>query len=164
MKTSHPWLGIIHPGPWTQLPPAPPPVAPPRSRSFSNLQGPWYRPRVAPPNPFGELLEGKTCEEAAKREPPGCPGDAERSDDPPDKPVPPKRRESANAAAASSEGAGCTNRCSGGSQPETQDTLPRSVSVPALTSAPCQSSTEAGDESVTSKQSKVGPEANAQQQ
>ncbi|XP_029014373.1 MICAL-like protein 1 isoform X2 [Betta splendens] len=158
VKTSHPWLGIIHPGPWTQLPPAPPPLAPPRSRSLFNLQEPWYRPRVPPPNPFGEEVEEaaeQTTEDAV------CSGDAEKSHsepdskaEPPDKPIPPKRRERARAEAAvtCSEAAGG----SGGSQrDETQDTLPRSVSVPTITCAFSQSSSEPRDtrESDSSKQS-----------
>ncbi|XP_029996312.1 MICAL-like protein 1 isoform X2 [Sphaeramia orbicularis] len=54
VKSNHPWLNIIHPGPWTQLPPAPAPVPAPRSKPVSNLQGSRYRPKVVPPppNPF----------------------------------------------------------------------------------------------------------------
>ncbi|XP_026201536.1 MICAL-like protein 1 isoform X2 [Anabas testudineus] len=121
VKTNHPWLGIIHPGPWTQLPPAPPPVTTPRFKS--SLQGTWYRPRLPPPNPFAEVDE-KTCEEAAKCEPAGetkstvnvchsessdnlannsgdtdVAGDAENTANKPennaqplDKPIPPKRQ------------------------------------------------------------------------
>ncbi|XP_040917874.1 MICAL-like protein 1 isoform X2 [Toxotes jaculatrix] len=68
VKTNHPWMGIIHPGPWTQLPPAPAPLPTPRSKSVSNLQGPWYRPKVPPPNPFGEDVDEGTQEEAVKPE------------------------------------------------------------------------------------------------
>nr|XP_057904811.1 MICAL-like protein 1 isoform X2 [Doryrhamphus excisus] len=52
VKTNHPWLGIIHPGPWTQLPPVESPGP------FRHCKGglTWYRPRVPPPNPFGEDL------------------------------------------------------------------------------------------------------------
>ncbi|XP_018523150.1 MICAL-like protein 1 isoform X2 [Lates calcarifer] len=54
VKTKHPWLTIIHPGPWTQLPPAPAPVPTPRSKAVYYPQGPWYRPKVSAPNPFRE--------------------------------------------------------------------------------------------------------------
>ncbi|XP_044036656.1 MICAL-like protein 1 isoform X2 [Siniperca chuatsi] len=63
VKTNHPWLAIVHPGPWTQLPPAPAPVPTPRSKSVSKLQRSWYRPREPPPNPFGEDVDGDTQEE-----------------------------------------------------------------------------------------------------
>ena len=61
-------MGIVHPGPWTQLPPAPAPVPTPRSKSVSNPQGPWYRPKVSPPNPFGEDVDEDIQEEAEKPE------------------------------------------------------------------------------------------------
>ncbi|GLD60450.1 MICAL-like protein 2 isoform X3 [Lates japonicus] len=57
VKTKHPWLTIIHPGPWTQLPPAPAPVPTPRSKAVYYPQGPWYRPKVSSPNPFREDMD-----------------------------------------------------------------------------------------------------------
>ncbi|KAJ4920584.1 hypothetical protein JOQ06_016416 [Pogonophryne albipinna] len=36
VQSNHPWITIVHPGPWTQLPPAPPPVPTPRSKSGFN--------------------------------------------------------------------------------------------------------------------------------
>ncbi|XP_053299643.1 MICAL-like protein 1 [Pleuronectes platessa] len=57
LKPSHPWMTIIHPGPWTQLPPAPPPVPTPRTKSVSKRQGPWYGSKVTPPNPFEEYMK-----------------------------------------------------------------------------------------------------------
>lgn len=54
VKTNHPWMGIVHPGPWTQLPPVPPPVPLPRSKSVSNTQTPWNRPKPPTLNPFEE--------------------------------------------------------------------------------------------------------------
>ncbi|KAF0032414.1 hypothetical protein F2P81_014704 [Scophthalmus maximus] len=57
VKTNHPWMTIVHPGPWTQLPPAPAPVPTPRSKSVSRLRGSRYRPKVPPPNPFEEHVD-----------------------------------------------------------------------------------------------------------
>ncbi|XP_077415927.1 MICAL-like protein 1 isoform X2 [Vanacampus margaritifer] len=57
VKTNHPWLRIIHPGPWTQLPPVESPGPPMHSKRGPNGQGYWYRPRVPPPNPFSEDLD-----------------------------------------------------------------------------------------------------------
>uniref|UniRef100_A0A8C6SP73 MICAL like 1b, duplicate 2 n=1 Tax=Neogobius melanostomus TaxID=47308 RepID=A0A8C6SP73_9GOBI len=62
VTTNHPWLKIIHPGPWTQLPPAPPPVHPLRAKSVRSLSGVWYNPGTPAPNPF---YEGKN--ETAKQ-------------------------------------------------------------------------------------------------
>ncbi|KAM6905378.1 MICAL-like protein 1 [Xenentodon cancila] len=57
VKGNHPWMTIVHPGPWTQLPPAPAPVPLPRSRSAPTTQGSWSRPKIPPPNPFEEEEE-----------------------------------------------------------------------------------------------------------
>ncbi|XP_061604228.1 MICAL-like protein 1 isoform X3 [Phyllopteryx taeniolatus] len=66
VKSNHPWLGIIHPGPWTQLPPVQSPGPPIHSKRGPNGQVYWYRPRVPPPNPFsGDLDE----EDVVKTEP-----------------------------------------------------------------------------------------------
>lgn len=55
VKSNHPWMTLVHPGPWTQLPPAPPPVPASRARSAFDPQGSSNRPKVpAPPNPFEE--------------------------------------------------------------------------------------------------------------
>ncbi|XP_067472444.1 MICAL-like protein 1 isoform X2 [Thunnus thynnus] len=62
--TNHPWMAIVHPGPWTQLPPAPAPVPSPRSKSVSNPRGLWYRPKLSPPNPFADEVDEDTQEEA----------------------------------------------------------------------------------------------------
>ncbi|XP_029293661.1 MICAL-like protein 1 isoform X2 [Cottoperca gobio] len=69
VQTNHPWINIVHLGPWTQLPPAPPPVPTPRSKSVSNLRRSWYKPRVPPPNPFGEEMDEDTQDEGTKPEP-----------------------------------------------------------------------------------------------
>ncbi|TNN58476.1 hypothetical protein EYF80_031279 [Liparis tanakae] len=60
VQINHPWMNIIHPGPWTRLPPAPPLVPAPRSKSVS-----WYRPRVPPPNPFGKEVDQDAPKEPA---------------------------------------------------------------------------------------------------
>ncbi|KAM7372343.1 hypothetical protein PAMP_009520 [Pampus punctatissimus] len=60
VKTNHPWMAIVHPGPWTQLPPAPAPVPSTRSKSVSNSRGSWYRSKVPPPNPFAEEMDEDT--------------------------------------------------------------------------------------------------------
>uniref|UniRef100_A0A096LRF8 MICAL like 1 n=1 Tax=Poecilia formosa TaxID=48698 RepID=A0A096LRF8_POEFO len=67
VKTNHPWMAIVHPGPWTQLPPAPPPVPVPRSKPVSNTQTLWNRPRMPSLNPFEEDEE-EEFDEAPKQE------------------------------------------------------------------------------------------------
>ncbi|XP_029945690.1 MICAL-like protein 1 [Salarias fasciatus] len=57
VNSSHPWMAIVHPGPWTQLPPAPPPVPPPRSKSVARIPKPWNKPKIPHPNPFEEEEE-----------------------------------------------------------------------------------------------------------
>lgn len=174
MKTNHPWLTIIHPGPWTQLPHAPAPVP----RSASKLRSAWYRPKVPPSNPFQEEEEN-----------------------PPDKPILPKKpdfKEAGGVAVPAAEGVGAVTNTVGASSEPVRDTnqigisdsdetgnmgcsllkqtesaagphdtldeaqshiLPRSLSVPAVTSAHCQSSFLPTDltesDQVTSRQSKV---------
>nr|XP_004563115.2 MICAL-like protein 1 isoform X2 [Maylandia zebra] len=68
MKSSHPWMALVHPGPWTQLPPAPPPLPTFRSKSASNLDGSSKRPKVPAPNPFEDVQEDDTQSEVAKSE------------------------------------------------------------------------------------------------
>ncbi|XP_054892128.1 MICAL-like protein 1 [Poeciliopsis prolifica] len=81
VKSNHPWMAMVHPGPWTQLPPAPPPVPVPRSKPVSNTQTPWNRPRMPSLNPFeeeeeDEVDEAPKQEEAASRTgPPGGPSE-----------------------------------------------------------------------------------------
>ncbi|XP_029913383.1 MICAL-like protein 1 isoform X2 [Myripristis murdjan] len=67
VKTNHPWMGIVHPGPWTQLPPAPAPTTPPRSSSVPAMQGRWLRRRVPPPNPFGDEMDDETEASASEK-------------------------------------------------------------------------------------------------
>ncbi|XP_008413762.1 MICAL-like protein 1 [Poecilia reticulata] len=70
VKTNHPWMAIVHPGPWTQLPPAPPPVPVPRSKPISNTLTLWNRPRMPSLNPFEEEEEeeNEEVDEAPKQE------------------------------------------------------------------------------------------------
>ncbi|XP_032392521.1 MICAL-like protein 1 [Etheostoma spectabile] len=141
VQTNHPWISIVHPGPWTQLPPAPPPV--PR-RSL-------YKPRVPPPsNPFGgEVDEDSKPEPANQTKPSGV---AVRSGnrDPDSKNTAIKSTLDDNvgtscqpatdtsptdvAAAAAAAGPHAS------SDKVQSHVLPRSLSVPAITSAPSQSS------------------------
>lgn len=58
----------MHPGPWTQLPPAPPPLPTFRSKSASNLDGSSKRPKVPAPNPFEDVQEDDSQSEVAKSE------------------------------------------------------------------------------------------------
>lgn len=177
VKTNHPWLAIVHPGPWTQLPPAPAPVPTPRSKSVSNLHTSWYRPKVAAPNPFGEDVDDVTQDESAADQ--TTPSEAGNEGN---------LSGVTNTVDGSSEPAGDTNKIgvldldvtgnTGGSLSDVTEAaaaaagphatsdgasrhiLPRSLSVPAITSAPSQGSpvpadmTEAGDQ-VTPCQTKV---------
>ncbi|XP_065820930.1 MICAL-like protein 1 isoform X2 [Labrus bergylta] len=61
VRSNHPWFHIVHPGPWTQLPPAPPPVPAPRSRFSKRCS----RPRILLPNPFAEDLDEETKSDSA---------------------------------------------------------------------------------------------------
>ncbi|XP_029365065.1 MICAL-like protein 1 isoform X2 [Echeneis naucrates] len=68
VNINHPWMTIVHPGPWTQLPPAPAPVPAPRSKAVSNSQGTRYKTKVPPPNPFAEDMDEDVQKEAVKPE------------------------------------------------------------------------------------------------
>ncbi|KAF3700501.1 MICAL-like protein 1 [Channa argus] len=161
VKTNHPWLGIIHPGPWTQLPPAPPPVAIPKS----NLHQPRYRPKVPPPNPFLKEVDEETCSKDAQHETSqqtkclveAChsesretktevivySGDPEKTDVKSDNPLPSKSREAvgANTVETSSELARKTNSSSVSDENQgTGDSLP---DVTAPTAGPQATSDEA---------------------
>ncbi|XP_041859054.1 MICAL-like protein 1 isoform X2 [Melanotaenia boesemani] len=68
VKTNHPWMTIVYPGPWTQLPPAAAPVPVPRSTSVSAVRVSSNRPKMPPPNPFEEEEVEDTQEEAAEPE------------------------------------------------------------------------------------------------
>lgn len=54
---SPPWLDLVHPGPWTKLPPVAPPPQPSRSCSVPFLSEMWSRRKavhLTPMNPFDE--------------------------------------------------------------------------------------------------------------
>lgn len=60
---SAPWMDLIHPGPWTKLPPVPVPRHPSRSSSVPFLSVMWSRQKathLSPGNPFDE---DDTCED-----------------------------------------------------------------------------------------------------
>ncbi|RVE69174.1 hypothetical protein OJAV_G00075180 [Oryzias javanicus] len=63
VKANHPWMNFVHPGPWTQLPPAPAPFPLPRSKPVSQPLRSWNEPRKKAFNPFEEDDE----EEASDR-------------------------------------------------------------------------------------------------
>ncbi|XP_037333083.2 MICAL-like protein 1 [Pungitius pungitius] len=162
VQTNHPWMNIIHPGPWTQLPPAPPPVPTPRSKAVSTPPRSWSRPRVPPANPFEE--EEDTQKKGTKPEP------ANQSE-----PSAPAVRSESGANQRKTRAAVCTTDAADPASKSTPDVddddgtlseatktsrntkgfpvdvteaaeqtqsllLPRSLSVPAIASAPPQSS------------------------
>ncbi|XP_068192435.1 MICAL-like protein 1 isoform X2 [Antennarius striatus] len=59
VNTKHPWLTIINPGPWGQLPPA---------KAIQPKPASWYRPKVRAPNPFGEDFDKVTQNKNATSE------------------------------------------------------------------------------------------------
>uniref|UniRef100_A0A669DIX5 BMERB domain-containing protein n=1 Tax=Oreochromis niloticus TaxID=8128 RepID=A0A669DIX5_ORENI len=61
-------MPLVHPGPWTQLPPAPAPLPTFRSKSASNLEGSSNRSKVPASNPFEDEEEDNSQREAAKTE------------------------------------------------------------------------------------------------
>ncbi|KAM3597364.1 uncharacterized protein V6R79_003628 [Siganus canaliculatus] len=125
VKSNHPWLAIIHPGPWTQLPPAPAPVPSPRTKSVAAPQTSLYRPKVPAPNPFAEDVDEETQEEADEPESTTQPGNTGG---------PLADVSEAAAAAAAAEGPHVPSAEAEGY------ILPRSLSVPAITPGPGQSS------------------------
>uniref|UniRef100_A0A3B3D593 BMERB domain-containing protein n=1 Tax=Oryzias melastigma TaxID=30732 RepID=A0A3B3D593_ORYME len=62
VKANHPWMNFVHPGPWTQLPPAPAPLPVPRSKPVSQPPRSWNEPRKKAFNPFEEEDEEDTSE------------------------------------------------------------------------------------------------------
>ncbi|XP_028268792.1 MICAL-like protein 1 [Parambassis ranga] len=150
VKTNHPWMSIVHPGPWTQLPPAPPPVPAPRSKSVSRP-----RPRIPPPNPFEEEEEedADTKPESTDRTEPSVAAVVSK----PAVSIPtgePEDKEGSVLETKSTSGKGLSSKV-------TEDTaqnhgLPRSLSVPVITPDHAQT----GTESVTLCQSQAACRGN----
>ncbi|XP_049418006.1 MICAL-like protein 1 isoform X2 [Epinephelus fuscoguttatus] len=69
VQTNHPWLSIVHPGPWTQLPPIESPLLIPRYKSIPKQRSSCPRPRVRPPNPFAEVVNEEALEKITEPEP-----------------------------------------------------------------------------------------------
>ncbi|XP_049925932.1 MICAL-like protein 1 isoform X2 [Epinephelus moara] len=69
VQTNHPWLSIVHPGPWTQLPPIESPLLIPRYKSIPKQRRSCPRPRVRPPNPFAEVVNEEALEKVTEPEP-----------------------------------------------------------------------------------------------
>lgn len=152
-------MNIIHPGPWTQLPPAPPPVPAPRSKSVSSARRSWNRPREPPPNPFGEEEDSQkdgTKPEPADQTEPSINAIKSTPDDDDD-------------VGTSSEGTKTTRNTKGfpvdvteAAEQTQSPVLPKSLSVPAIAPARPQSSLLHSDskesDQVASTQRKVWKE------
>ncbi|XP_034749114.1 MICAL-like protein 1 [Etheostoma cragini] len=145
VQTNHPWISIVHPGPWTQLPPAPP-LVPRRS---------LYKPRVPPPsNPFGGEVDEDT--QGSKPEPanqtkPSVAAIRSGNRDPDSKNTAIKSTPNGNGGASCQPArdtspadvavaAAAAARTHASSDKVQSQVLPRSLSVPAIISAPSQSS------------------------
>lgn len=139
-------MSIINPGPWKHLPPAGAPVPAPRA---------WYKPRVPPANPFDRDVTEDTEAEAAG-------GDTHAADGSTTETVGDSSQiasdlneaEPAEPAAAAAAG---TDVAPSENQP---NSLPRSLSVPALTSdqlslQPADTTEKKESDQVTPCQSKV---------
>lgn len=74
-------MKIIHPGPWTQLPPAPALVPPPRSKSVSQPSGVWYRLRDPAPNPFDADINDQPSQKEQTDESAGRKSDVKESEE-----------------------------------------------------------------------------------
>lgn len=125
LRLNHPWLTIIHPGPWMHLPAAPPP-APLRLR---------HRSRAAAPNPLERVDEKAKPQKAAANlsgNSTGGGGASIRAATVPEEPG--RRRNETTAGDVHDTGAADARaRIAPSEQPQ----LPRSLSVSAPTSATC---------------------------
>ncbi|XP_077357960.1 MICAL-like protein 1 isoform X3 [Festucalex cinctus] len=131
VKTNHPWLGIIHPGPWTQLPPVQSPGPPMHSKRGPTGQVYWYRPKVPPPNPFSDDLDE---DDAVKTE---------------------LRLKDAHVGRNSQPGCSDATTSDGPQKVNNSPILPRSLSVPAVKSTKLPFDMTEDDKSPSSTQSKV---------
>ncbi|XP_056870436.1 MICAL-like protein 1 isoform X2 [Takifugu flavidus] len=130
LRLNHPWLTIIHPGPWMQLPAAPPPVTSLRPR---------HRPRVSAPNPFERVdEEAKPQKAAANQSGRGASGGGVSN---PAVPMTEKPHGGSDETVAGDalEGGNRGDGCTGPADARAhvtlsqQPKLPRSLSVPAFT-------------------------------
>lgn len=123
VRLTHPWLTIIHPGPWMHLPAAPPPVPSLRPR---------HRPRVSAPNPFERVdEEAKPQRPATNQSGRGASGGAASN---PAVPVT-EKQPAGDALEGGNRREGHRGAADGGAHAtlSQQPKLPRSLSVPALT-------------------------------
>lgn len=126
-------MNLVHSGPWSQLPPAPPPIPTARSKQVQARQS-WGKPRPPPPNPFEE--EEDTEGEAAN-------AGSENQTEPPVKAVRSEDGLKGGDEAAALETRKGTAEVSGDARqsPNQSRVFPRSLSVPAMTPdhSPCES-------------------------
>lgn len=123
LRRNHPWLTIIHPGPWMHLPAAPPPAPLPL----------WHRPRAAAPNPFERVDEKAKPQKAAANQSDkgaGGGGASIRGATAPEEPG--RRRDEAITGDVHDAGAAEAR-----ARVAPSEQLPRSLSVSAPTSATC---------------------------
>lgn len=111
MHTNHPWISIVHPGPWTQLPPIPSPLLIPRYKFISGRRRPSRTTRSTPDDDDDDVR--------ASRERAGDTSQLGLSD---------------------LDETGATGGVGAASDEAQSPVLPRSLSVPAITSAPSESS------------------------
>lgn len=128
LRLNHPWLTIIHPGPWTQLPAAPPPARSLRSQ---------HRPRVSAPNPFERVdEEAKPQKAAANQVGKGTSAGGVSNPAMPSPVKPHGRSDEIVAGVAHKSGnrkEALTGDARAGITQSQQPNLPRSLSVPAIT-------------------------------
>ncbi|XP_075888324.1 MICAL-like protein 1 isoform X2 [Nelusetta ayraudi] len=118
-KANHPWMNIVSPGPWQHLPPTQAPLPAPRT---------WYRSRAPPSNPFEKSASATAADSgAASRSGSEGAGSAAETVGASAQDVSDSSESdaAAAAAAAAADVAPSENQ---------SDSLPRSLSVPALAS------------------------------
>lgn len=131
-------MKIVNPGPWKHLPPAGAPVPTPRT---------WYKPRAPPANPFDRDVTEDTEAEAAG-------GDTHAADGSTTEPVGDSGQIASDLNGAAAAG---TDVAPSETQP---NSLPKSLSVPALTSdqlslQPADTTEKKESDQVTPCQTKV---------
>lgn len=111
-KANHPWMKIVSPGPWQHLPPAQAPLPAPRT---------WYRSRPPPGNPFENNSSASTADSGPTSQS-GNDGAASTAE-PVEGSAHNVSHSNGSDAAAAADVAPTENQ---------SDSLPRSLSVPAL--------------------------------